>query len=142
VPAARQYIDNRLGYMVKQRLDGQILNGDGTAPNIAGITDDSRTGLQTQAKRRRRRPGRVYNAMTKIRVNAFSEPNAVVFHPNDWQDFRLLRTADGIYIWGNPADAGPERIWGLRVVQTVAETEKAPRSSATSTRRRCCSGRG
>jgi HK97 family phage major capsid protein len=123
VPAARAYIDNRLAYMVKQRLDGQILNGDGTAPNIAGITDDSRTGLQTQALGSNAKPDAVYKAMTLIRVNAFSEPNATVFHPNDWQDFRLLRTADGIYIWGNPADAGPERIWGLRVVQTTAETE-------------------
>jgi HK97 family phage major capsid protein len=109
--------------MVGQRLDGQILNGNGTAPNLAGITDDSRTGLQTKAAAGAGDPDAIYNAMTLIRVNSFSEPNAVVFHPSDWQDFRLLRTADGIYIWGNPADAGPERIWGLKVVQTVAETE-------------------
>ena len=121
VPQARSYVENRLGFMVYQRLDSQLLVGDGTAPNLSGITD--RAGIQTQAKGADPTPDAVYKAMTKIRVNAFSEPNAAIFHPNDWQDIRLLRTADGIYIWGNPADAGPERIWGLRVVQTTGMTE-------------------
>ena len=121
VPMVRQYLENRLGYMVRQRLDSQILVGNGTAPNLSGITD--RAGIQTQAKGADPTPDAVYKAMTKIRVNDFSEPNAVVFHPNDWQAIRLLTTADGIYLWGPPMDAGPERIWGLRVVQTVAMTE-------------------
>lgn len=123
VPQARAYINNRLGFMVRQRLDQQILVGDGSAPNLAGLVDNSRTGLQTQALGGDNVPDAVYKAMTKIRVNAFSEPNAAVFHPNDWQTVRLLKTSDGIYIWGAPMDAGPERIWGIRVVQTTAQTE-------------------
>jgi HK97 family phage major capsid protein len=121
VPQVRSYIDNRMGFMVLQRLDGQIVAGDGIAPNLKGIL--GRTGLQTQAKGGDPTPDAIYKAMTKIQVNAFSEPNAAVFHPNDWQDIRLLRTADGIYIWGSPSDPGPERIWGLNVAKTTAMTE-------------------
>lgn len=125
VPGVQSYIDNRLTFMVRQRLDSQILVGDGTAPNLSGILD--RVGIQTQAKGADPTPDAFYKAMTKVRLtgagNGGAIPNAMYMHPNDWQEIRLLRTTDGIYIWGSPADTGPERMWGLAVVLAEGLTE-------------------
>jgi hypothetical protein len=121
VEACRAYIDERLAYMVKARLDSQLLNGSGVAPNLTGILNTS--GIQTQAKGTDPTPDAILKAMDLVRVNSFYEPDAVILHPNDWQAIRLLRTADGLYIWGNPAEPGPGTIWGKPVVATTAITE-------------------
>ena len=118
---AEAYINARLPFMIAQRLDGQVLTGDGSTPNILGI--NNKVGIQTQALGGDTVPDAVYKAMTKVKVTGRAMPNAVVMHPNDWQGVRLLRTADGIYIWGSPSEAGPAAIWGLQVVESDAQTE-------------------
>jgi HK97 family phage major capsid protein len=115
------YINRRLSFMVRQRLDGQILTGNGTAPNLRGVNNV--VGIQTQAKGADPVFDAILKGATKVKVTGRAMPDAVVFHPNDWQDVRLTRTVDGIYILGNPNEAGPSSIWGMRVVESDAQTE-------------------
>lgn len=121
VPQARGYVNNRLPFMLRQRLDQQILTGSGTAPNLRGLGNT--TGVLTQAKGADPVPDAIYKAMVRVMTEGRAMPNLVILNPLDWQDIRLLRTADGIYIWGSPSDAGPERIWGLPVAKSDAQTE-------------------
>lgn len=120
-PRIRGVIDNRLPFMVRQRLDSQILVGNGTAPNLRGILNV--VGIQTVAKGTDPTPDAIYKAIVLVETTGQATADTAVINPLDWQDIRLLRTADGIYIWGNPADPGPERIWGLRVVRAQAITQ-------------------
>lgn len=121
VAMIQSYLNQRLTFGLRQRLDLQVIQGDGTAPNLEGILNTA--SILTQAKGIDPVPDAVHKALTKVRVTGRAFPDHVLMHQNDWQDIRLLRTADGIYIWGSPSEAGPERIWGIPVVQSDALTE-------------------
>lgn len=115
------YLENRLRFMVMQRLDSQILVGNGSTPNLKGLNNIS--GIQTQAKGSDPTPDAIYKAMTLLRTVGRVVPNAVIINPLDWQDVKLLKTTDGIYIWGSPTDVGPDRIWGLNVALSDSQTQ-------------------
>lgn len=117
----QSYVGGRLGYMLALRRSSQLLTGNGTTPNLRGILNVS--GIQTQAKGSDPVPDAIYKAMVLARTTGDAEPTGVVFHAQDWQDVKLLRTIDGVYIWGNPADGGPDRIWGneVRVSNSITQ---------------------
>lgn len=117
---ARDYINNRLIRAVRERFDLQLLIGNSTPPNLRGILNV--VGINTQAKGADPTFDAIYKGITLNRFTGFAEPDAIVMHPTDWQNIRLTRTADGIYILGNPGEAGAERLWGFPVVVTPAET--------------------
>jgi HK97 family phage major capsid protein len=121
VSQMRGLIDQQLAFGLRQRLDGQVMGGTGIPPFLEGILNVA--GIQTQAKGTDPRFDAIHKAMTLVRVTGRAMPNAVVLHPNDWEAIRLTRTADGLYILGNPAQAGPMTLFGVPVVQGDVITE-------------------
>lgn len=119
-PRARAYVENRLPFMVRQRLDSQVLVGNGTTPNLLGT--ESVSGINSQALGADPIPDAIYKALRAIRETGFAEPNVVFIRPSKWEAVRLLKTADGVYIWGHPAASAPMTIWGVPVVETTAVT--------------------
>ena len=112
------YVDSRLTYALRARLDLQILAGDGSTPNLLGT--ENVTGIQAQAKGADTEEDAIFKAMTSIRDDGFAEPSVVFLRPNKFQNIRLRKTADGQYIWGHPSLAGPFQIWGVTLAQTTA----------------------
>jgi len=116
----RSYLNMRLPFLVRRKLDTYCLTGSGSAPQFYGF--NNLTNAQSQALGGDNVPDAVYKAMVKVRVTGRAVPNVVYIHPTDWQGVRLMRTNDGLYIWGNPSEAGPMRLWGINVVETDAQT--------------------
>jgi HK97 family phage major capsid protein len=118
----QSFIEGRLIHMVNQRRSQQLISGDGVSPNIEGVLNA--TGLQTQAKGADPVFDAMHKAITLVSVTGDATPSAIVMHPNDWQDLRLTRTTDGLYILGNPGEAVTQpRLWGLPVRVTTSISE-------------------
>jgi HK97 family phage major capsid protein len=133
----QSYVNGRLVLFVQLAEEDQLLNGNGTPPNLRGILN--RSGLTAaQALAADSRPDAIFKEVTKIRTGAFLDPDAVVMHPTDWQSIRLAKDGNQQYYGGGPfgyasygspnqiagdtsnLSAGGDTLWGLRVVVTPA----------------------
>ena len=118
VDQAAAYVDQRMRLMMNQRLDRQVILGNGTAPNLMGTNAVS--GIQTQAKGADSIPDAIYKLRRKIMSDGYAHPDTILIHPEDWEEVVLLKTADGQYIWGHPSQPGPMMLWGVPVTETTA----------------------
>jgi HK97 family phage major capsid protein len=125
------YLQNRMAFGVRRVEEAQLLNGNGTAPNLQGILQ--RTGLATAVVTTATLSAQkaiegIYNQITALRSTSFVEPDAVVIHPTDWQTIRLGKDSNNQYYAGGPftgayGNAGPSnqaQLWGLTVDVTTA----------------------
>jgi HK97 family phage major capsid protein len=136
-PFLRAYLNARLRLFVQMREDSQLLNGNGTAPNLKGILNRSGINTATSYSIGGSNPDQalidaVFHAAMRVR-DAYLEPDAVVMKPATWEIAALAKDGQRNYILGGPgavnfAAGNPSpRLWGLRVVLNV----NMPAQSAT-----------
>jgi len=123
VPQVMGYLDTKLRYSLKRRVDAQSINGDGIAPNIKGLLN--RTGIVTYA------PGAAEARYISIRhgirllEDVESVPEIIVLNPADAELFDLSNsTTAGIHsnpdFTGGSATAPTRTAWGLTQVRSTA----------------------
>jgi HK97 family phage major capsid protein len=130
-PQFQGYLQNRMIFGVQRVEETQLLNGNGTPPNLQGILN--RSGLATTVTTTATLTALkaiegIYNQITALRSTSFIEPDAIVIHPTDWQTIRLGKDGQSQYYaggpftgaYGNPTPSNLDSLWGLKVVITTA----------------------
>lgn len=115
-PMLESYIDNRMRYGVEQKIDAQMILGNGTAPALSGMTD---TGNFTAFA-----PTTGDNALDNINraiyavIGADYAPSAILMNPADWGVIERTKvgTSDSRYVVGDPLRPIMPMLWGLPVV--------------------------
>lgn len=130
-PQFQSYLQDRMGFGVRRVEEAQLLNGNGTPPNLQGLLN--RSGLATAVVTAAgltavKAVEGIFNQITALRATSFVEPDAIVVHPTDWQTMRLGKDANNQYFsggpflgsYGNGGYSNVGELWGLRVVVTSA----------------------
>lgn len=130
----RSYIDGLLRRFIDERIDRQLLIGNGTAPNLLGLNNVSgvlnlngayfTTTMPNRADRLRR-------AITRIRIAGRGRASTVVLNPADVEYFDLLKTSTETGVENNAyalpgggpfGGAGATTIWRRPIVEHEDQT--------------------
>lgn len=114
VPGLEQFLSTELLYGLRSSLEHQIVNGNGTAPQLQGLVNTS--GIQSQAA------GAdialtVRSSITKLEQLGHV-PSVVVLSPADWEKVETsTASGSGEFVFNSsPVDRAARTLWGVPVV--------------------------
>lgn len=119
VPALLAYIEARMIYGLDVVEEEQLLSGDGTGANITGFLSQATPYDTGRTQPDDTRIDIVRRSMTQVRLAEY-RADAIILHPDDWEQIELTKTDDGGYVWGNPSGLLGPRLWGLPVIESTA----------------------
>lgn len=113
--ALRGIIDTRLRYSVLRRLETQIINGNGTDPNLRGIINTSGIGTVADSASELIADQILEGITTVLLADAIAD--GVLMHPTDWKTVLKAKAAgDGHYYSGGPFSITPQVLWGVPLI--------------------------
>lgn len=122
-PAVMAYIDSRLRDGLAQRIDAQLLNGNGTSPNLSGLTDSGNFTAYTATS-----GDLLVDAINRAKYALWAigrAPDTVIVNPADWgamERTRELYSAGnkGEYLYGMPGMTAATNPFGVQIVMSNA----------------------
>ena len=128
IPFMESYVDGRLRDGLERRVANQLINGDGTAPNISGLLDQSTLTVAnnayfagapvSDAGTDNENPNRIRRAKRLVRTTGLAVPTFILANPADVEKWETLTDTQGNYLFGGPAVNGMVgRMWGLPVIE-------------------------
>jgi HK97 family phage major capsid protein len=117
-PAVASYIDTRLRDGLAQRVDAQLLNGNGNTPNLSGLTDSGNFTAFTPVS-----GANLVDSINKAKYALWATGNApdtVIVNPADWSAMELARegAGTGTYLYGAPGTNAGTSPFGVQVVMS------------------------
>ena len=115
-PAIAAYIDTRLRDGLAQRVDRQLLLGNGTSPNLSGLTDSGNYTAYTPSS-----DDTLTDAINRAKYTLWAighMPDVCIVNPADWGAMERIResASGGQYLYGMPGMNAGVNPFGVRIV--------------------------
>lgn len=114
-PQLASFIDNRLAYYVNRKLENEIINGDGSSPNLEGILTSG--GSTTMSAGTGGVIDDLRDMLQTLQTNGFNA-SAFFLNPVDLAtiDKTTASATDGTYIAADPRANNLPVLWGVPIV--------------------------
>lgn len=115
-PAIAAYIDVRLRDGLAQRVDRQLILGNGTSPQLSGLTDSGNFTAFTAST-----GANLIESINKAKYQMWATgnvPDTVIANPADWGAMEIKRegAGTGAYLYGAPGQVAGMNPFGVQVV--------------------------